>query len=60
MCPKIINVITNGSQNPVTKRPHFAEQPLGHHHKCGQKSCDKTPHFAEKPARHHKRVKKIL
>jgi hypothetical protein len=25
--------ISNGSKNPVTKRPHFAEQAAGHH-KC--------------------------
>ncbi len=47
MCPKVINIITNGSQNPVTKRPHFAEQPLGHN-KCGQKTYDKTSTFCWK------------
>ncbi len=36
--------ITNGSKNPVKKRPHFAEQPA-RHHKWVQKSCDKPSRF---------------
>jgi hypothetical protein len=58
MCPKIINIITNGSQNPLTKRPHFAEQPLGIN--VARNHATKHPHFAEKPAEHHKHVNKIL
>jgi hypothetical protein len=55
MCPKFKRqnvhtlpdswlVIRNVSRNPVTKRPHFTWQQVGHH-KYVQKSCDEMSTF---------------